>query len=142
VPGDQIVGYVTRARGVTVHRADCVNVLNEEEQERLVEVDWGAPSRMYPVAVRLEAWDRVGLLRDITTIITDDRVNMENVRTNDQHDGSVSITATLWVTGIEQLSRLLSRLEIIRGVRSVERSLDRKRPELNAPLPAARALRA
>jgi GTP diphosphokinase / guanosine-3',5'-bis(diphosphate) 3'-diphosphatase len=97
---------------------------------------------MYPVAIRIEAWDRVGLLRDVTTIITEDRVNMDNVRTNDHGDGSVTITATLWVTGIEQLSRLLSRIEIIRGVRTVERSLDRKRPELNAPLPAMRAARA
>ena len=135
VPGDQIVGYVTRARGVTVHRADCQNVLNEAEQERLVEVDWGTPSKYYPVAIRLEAWDRVGLLRDITLVVTEDKVNMEGVRTDEKGDGSVAIVATLEVTGIEQLSRLLSRLEIIRGVRNVERTLDRKRPELNAPLP-------
>ncbi len=136
VPGDQIVGYVTRARGVTVHRADCQNVLNEEEQERLVEVDWGAPAKFYPVAIRIEAWDRVGLLRDITLVVTEDKVNMEGVRTDERGDGSVAVVATLEVTGIEQLSRLLSRIQIIRGVRNVERTLDRKRPELNAPLPA------
>lgn len=136
VPGDQIVGYVTRARGVTVHRADCQNVLNEAEQERLVEVDWGTPSKFYPVAIRIEAWDRVGLLRDITLVVTEDKVNMEGVRTDERGDGSVAIVATLEVTGIEQLSRLLSRIEIIRGVRTVERTLDRRRPELNAPLPA------
>jgi hypothetical protein len=62
---------------------------------------------------------------------------MEGVRTDEKGDGSVAIVATLEVTGIEQLSRLLSRIEIIRGVRTVERTLDRKRPELNAPLPAA-----
>ncbi|MCZ2111700.1 MAG: bifunctional (p)ppGpp synthetase/guanosine-3',5'-bis(diphosphate) 3'-pyrophosphohydrolase [Dehalococcoidia bacterium] len=127
VPGDQIVGYVTRTRGVTVHRADCLNVLNEDERERLVEVEWGAAAKLYPVSVRIEAWDRVGLLRDITTVVTEDKVNMVGVRTLENNDGSVSILATLETTGIEQLSRLLSRMEIIRGVRSVERSTDRKR---------------
>ncbi len=136
VPGDQIVGYVTRARGVTVHRADCLNVLNEEEHERIVEVEWGSTAKLYPVAIRIEAWDRVGLLRDVTLIITEDKVNMVGVRTIENSDGGVTILATLETTGIEQLSRLLSRIEIVRGVRSVERSIDRKqRPQLNEPLP-------
>ncbi|HET7738680.1 MAG TPA: bifunctional (p)ppGpp synthetase/guanosine-3',5'-bis(diphosphate) 3'-pyrophosphohydrolase, partial [Tepidiformaceae bacterium] len=69
VPGDQIVGYVTRSRGVTVHRADCHNVLNEDERERLIEVEWGTVSKLYPVAIRIEAWDRVGLLRDISEMV-------------------------------------------------------------------------
>ena len=130
VPGDQIVGYVTRARGVTVHRADCQNVLNEEEQERLVEVEWGAATKLYPVSIRIEAWDRVGLLRDVTTVVTDEKVNMVGVRTVENGDGSVSVLATLETTGIEQLARLLNRMEIIRGVRSVERTVERRRPRL------------
>ena len=135
VPGDQIVGYVTRTRGVTVHRADCHNILNEEEHERIVEVEWGTVTKLYPVSVRIEAWDRVGLLRDITTVVTEDKVNMVGVRTNENGDGSVSILATLETSGVEQLSRLLSRIEIIRGVRSVERNQDRRRPKTeSAPL--------
>ena len=142
VPGDQIVGYVTRTRGVTVHRADCHNVLNEDERERLVEVEWGTVTKLYPVSVRIDAWDRVGLLRDITTVVTEDKVNMVGVRTQENGDGSVSVLATLETTGIEQLSRLLSRMEIIRGVRSVERNVDRKRgAKLNEPLPLRRTAR-
>ena len=68
VPGDRILGYVTRSRGVTVHREDCYNVLHEAEKERLVDVEWGRTGQMYPVAVHIEAWDRVGLLRDVSTI--------------------------------------------------------------------------
>jgi GTP diphosphokinase / guanosine-3',5'-bis(diphosphate) 3'-diphosphatase len=139
VPGDQIVGYVTRTRGVTVHRADCLNVLNEDEQERLVEVEWGTASKLYPVSVRIEAWDRVGLLRDITTVVTDDKVNMVGVRTLENDDGSVSILATLETTGIEQLSRLLSRIEIIRGVRTVERATEHKRGKGETPTPMKRS---
>jgi len=133
LPGDQIVGYVTRTRGVTVHRADCHNILNEEEHERIVEVEWGHVSKLYPASILIEAWDRVGLLRDITTVVTEDKVNMVGVRTAENGDGSVSITATLETTGIEQLSRLLSRLEIIRGVRSVDRAQERKRSRAAEP---------
>ncbi|MGE0598758.1 MAG: bifunctional (p)ppGpp synthetase/guanosine-3',5'-bis(diphosphate) 3'-pyrophosphohydrolase [Dehalococcoidia bacterium] len=140
VPGDQIVGYVTRTRGVTVHRADCHNILNEEERERIVGVEWGTVTKLYPVQILIEAWDRVGLLRDITTVVTEDKVNMVGVRTTEIGDGSVSIQATLETTGIEQLSRLLSRLEIIRGVRSVDRVQDRKRKGgLQEPIPIRRA---
>lgn len=141
VPGDQVLGYVTRSRGVTVHRADCHSVLNEPERERLVEVEWGTVAKLYPVAIRIEAWDRVGLLRDITMIVTDDKVNMVGVRTVENDDGSVAILATLETTGIEQLSRLLNRLEVIRGVRSVERAVDRRRVKPGEPVPLRQALR-
>jgi GTP pyrophosphokinase len=123
---------------VTVHRADCHNILNEEETERIVEVEWGSVAKLYPVSIRIEAWDRVGLLRDITTIVTEDKVNMVGVRTTENGDGSVAITATLETTGIEQLSRLLSRIEILRGVRSVERAQDRKRRGPGEPIPIRR----
>jgi GTP pyrophosphokinase len=127
VPGDQIAGYVTRSRGVTVHRADCPNVLNEEERERIVEVEWGTVGKLYPVSIRIEAWDRVGLLRDITAIVSEERVNMVGVRTVENADGGVAILATLETTGLEQLSRLLSRIEVVRGVRQVERSTEHRR---------------
>jgi GTP pyrophosphokinase len=140
VPGDQIVGYVTRARGVTVHRADCHNVLNENERERLVEVQWGSAARSYPVDIRIDAWDRVGLLRDITNVVSEERVNMLGVRTNENRDGTVAIVATLETSGIEQLARLLSRIEIIRGVRTVERSTERNRAK-GAPAPRLRRVR-
>ncbi|WP_322818768.1 bifunctional (p)ppGpp synthetase/guanosine-3',5'-bis(diphosphate) 3'-pyrophosphohydrolase [Tepidiforma sp.] len=141
VPGDQIVGYVTRSRGVSVHRADCLNILNEAEHERIVEVEWGTVTRTYPVSIRIEAWDRVGLLRDITTVVTEEKVNMVGVRTSEHGEGSVTITTTLETTGIEQLSRLLARIEIIRGVRSVERVQERRRKPLpeESPVPLRRA---
>jgi GTP pyrophosphokinase len=127
VPGDQIIGYVTRARGVTVHRADCQNVWNVDERERLVEVEWGSVAKLFPAAIRIIAWDRVGLLRDISTVVTEERVNMVGVQTVETGDGSVHVLATLETTGVEQLSRLLDRIGIVRGVRAVERSAEHKR---------------
>jgi GTP pyrophosphokinase len=124
VPGDEIIGYVTRGEGVSVHRSDCSNIVNEDERERLVDVEWGKRGHLYPVAVRIEAWDRVGLLRDVSTMVAEERVNMVGFRTQEQEDDQITIHVTLETTGIEQLTRLLSRLEAIRGVLSVGRRLE------------------
>lgn len=126
VPGDQIIGYITRGRGVTVHRADCHNILNEDEPQRLVDVEWGSGSRQYPASIRIFAWDRVGLLRDVATLIANESVNMVGVRTVENGDGTVNVLATLETTGIEQISRLLARIETIRGVIHAERSVGRR----------------
>jgi GTP pyrophosphokinase len=124
VPGDRIVGYVTRGEGVSVHRRDCKNILHEDEPERLVDVEWGKRGQLYPVAVHIDAWDRVGLLRDISTLVAEERVNMVGVRTGEGQDGHISIDVTLETSGIEHLARMLNRLESIRGVLSVSRRLE------------------
>lgn len=121
VPGDEIVGFVTRTRGVTVHRKGCSNIVHEDEKQRLVEVDWGRTNQSYPVTVRTEAWDRVGLLRDLSTIVSEEKVNIATVTSENHDDGSTSIFFILDIAGIEQLSRLLSKLEGVRGVISVTR---------------------
>jgi guanosine-3',5'-bis(diphosphate) 3'-pyrophosphohydrolase len=127
VPGDRIVGYVTRSRGVTVHRADCYNILHEDETERLVDVEWGRTGAMYPVAVHIEAWDRVGLLRDVSTIVSDEKVNMVGVRTQENGDRTTTVYLTLETTGVPQLARLMAKLESVRGVITVNRETDGRR---------------
>jgi len=122
VPGDEIIGYITRTRGITVHRTDCPNVLNEDEKERLVNVEWGHSTQSYPVSVQIEAGDRVGLLRDISTLVSDERVNIGAVSSIDHDDGVTTIYLTLHITDIKQLSRLLTKLEKVIGVVSVARS--------------------
>lgn len=122
VYGDAIIGYVTRGRGITVHRADCYNTVHVDEAERLIEVSWGDEQRQYyPVNARLEAWDRVGLLRDITTCVADEKVNMLSVLTNVHDDRTVTVLITLEVDGIKQLSRILQKLESVRDVYDVRR---------------------
>ena len=132
VPGDRIVGYVTRSRGVTIHREDCYNVLHEDETERLVDVEWGRSGDMYPVAVHIEAWDRVGLLRDLSTMVSDEKVNMMGVRTEHEDDRTTHVFITLETTGVEQLSRLMAKMESIRGVITVNRQIDGHRRALGA----------
>jgi GTP diphosphokinase / guanosine-3',5'-bis(diphosphate) 3'-diphosphatase len=120
--GDEIIGYVTRGRGITVHRSDCQNVANVDETGRLVQVSWGNEQReYYPVNVRLEAWDRVGLLRDITALVADEKVNATNVLTRVNDDRTVTVLMTLEVEGVQQLSRVLQKLEAIRDVYDVHR---------------------
>ena len=121
IPGDEILGYVTRARGVTVHKTDCPNMRNEDEQERIVHVSWGSIRELYPVRVRIEAYDRVGLLRDATVMVSEEKVNIASVVTEENDDGSVNMELTLHTTGLDQLSKLFTKLESVRGVTSVTR---------------------
>jgi len=120
LPGDHIIGYITRSRGVTVHRKDCINVINVEDKKRLVEVNWGEIQDVYPVDVQFEAWDRVGLLRDITTVIAEAKVNIFNMSTT-YHNEVTTVLATLEIANMAQLTQLLARIQGIRGVISATR---------------------
>jgi len=116
-PGDSIIGYVTRGRGVTVHRADCPNVLAMNDTERLVEVNWGSASseQRYTVPVEIIAHDREGLLRDISTLIADERINMSSVEVvTRQHIATFYIN--LDIVDNKQLARVLSKVECIPSV--------------------------
>ncbi len=121
VPGDKIIGYVTRSRGVTIHRQDCYNVVHEDEKDRLVNVQWGESGALYPVKIQVDAWDRVGLMRDITTIVAEEKINIVSVSLDNNADHSVSIFLTLETASLEQLSRLLAKIEGLRGVISAIR---------------------
>ncbi len=121
VPGDRIIGYVTRSRGVTVHRQDCYNVVNEEEKDRLVTVEWGEGSLLYPVRIQVRAWDRVGLMRDISTLVAEEKINIAAVNLTNNDDRSISIFFSLEAANLAQLSRLLIKIEGVRGVISAIR---------------------
>jgi len=121
VPGDKIVGYVTRSRGVVIHRQDCYNVSHQDEPERLIAVEWGQVDSLYPVSIQVEAWDRVGLIRDITTVIAEEKVNIAAMSSINHDDHTVTEYITLETKGLAQLSRLMGRIDGVGGVRSVTR---------------------
>ena len=121
LPGDHILGFITRSRGVTVHRRDCHNTRNGAEPERYVECDWGPAGDLYAAAVEVQAWDRVGLLRDISTLVAAERVNMVAVST-EHDDRTTTVRLTLETEGRAQVSQLMSRLDGVRGVISVARA--------------------
>jgi guanosine-3',5'-bis(diphosphate) 3'-pyrophosphohydrolase len=121
LPGDKIIGYITQGRGITVHRRDCPNVIHEKEKERLIKVEWGDVAQVYPVMIQVEAWDRVGLIRDISAIIAEEGVNLGEANMGNQHDGSVTLYFTLEVKGAAQLSKIMSRIYSVWNVVSVTR---------------------
>ena len=121
VPGDSIMGYITRSRGVTVHRADCSNIINESEPERLIPVEWAQTDTYYPVGVQVVAWDRVGLVRDITTLVAEEKVNIASITLANNDDGATTMTLQLEIRGLTHLVRLMAVIEAVRGVISVNR---------------------
>ncbi len=124
VPGDPIVGYVTRGRGVVYHRKDCPNIVNMPDSERLVPVSWGVEAHeTHPVPVRLYALDRVGLLKDVSTLLSDERVNILSVLTQTHDDRTVTLLLTVEVESVVQLSRIMHRLESVRDVTEVRRDI-------------------
>lgn len=117
MPGDEIIGYVTRGRGVTVHRQDCPNMTGIADTERLIEVSWGstAPEQRYTVPVEIVAHDREGLLRDVSTLIADERVNITSVDVVTKHS-IATLNLCIEISNNKQLARILSKVETIPSV--------------------------
>jgi GTP pyrophosphokinase len=123
IPGDAIVGFITRGRGVTVHLATCATIVNERAVERLIDVEWEtAAQRTYPIAILIEAYDRTGLLGDISTIVGDDKINIVAATVAVHKDHRATVQATLEVSSVAQLSRVMAHLEQLKDVYSVERA--------------------
>ncbi len=118
VPGDDVVGYVTRGRGITLHRRDCPNVINNLDRDRLIEVSWTPETRSgFPVRIRVLAYDRPGLLRDISTVVSEEGINIADAYTyTDPKKHVAEILATLEITNADQLSRVLNRIERLPNV--------------------------
>jgi len=121
LPGDKIIGYITQGRGITVHRKDCPNIIHEEERERLIKVEWGNVEQVYPVMIQVDAWDRVGLVRDISGIIAEEGVNLSEISTVNHEDGSAAMVFTLEVKSAAQLSKITSKIDSVWNVISVAR---------------------
>jgi GTP pyrophosphokinase len=127
VPNDPIVGYITRGRGVTIHRQDCGNVLRlqGEDRDRLIEVEWGtAGEDGYQVDIAIEAYDRSGLLRDITAELANEKINLVGVNTlTDKQDGMARMSLALEIADISQLSRVLAKIAQLPNVVEARRKV-------------------
>ncbi len=127
VLGDAIIGYITRGQGVAIHRRDCPNALRyaNEAKDRLIEVDWGdAATQTYPVDIIISAYDRPGLLRDITTLLANQKINMTAVNTvTDKQQHRARISLTLEIPDISTLSGVLAQIDRIPNVTEVRRRM-------------------
>ncbi|MCX7116516.1 MAG: TGS domain-containing protein [Legionellales bacterium] len=127
IPGDQVLGYITLGRGVSVHRQDCPNIIHStpKQRQRFLEVTWGSGTRdHYLVDIVLKAFDRSGLLRDVTTLLSNERAHVYSLQTesNKQENTSV-IKLTLEIDGLNSLSRLLTKLGQIPNVLEARRQV-------------------
>lgn len=120
VPGDDIRGYVTIGRGVTVHRSDCENLLHlaAMESRRVLQVSWGRrPGKLYPVEMVISAYDRTGLLSDVSALLANEKVNVVAVNTrSDQGDNTASMSLTVEVDSLERLARVMNKIEQLPNV--------------------------
>ncbi len=128
VPGDPITGYVTKGRGVTIHRDNCPNITRAVAQGngRIVEVSWTATKeeQSYPVKIQVSAYDRSGLVRDVAALVADEHVNMRNIEAiTGQKDNLAVITATLEIQEVSQLTRILTKIARLPNIQNVRRKL-------------------
>ena len=120
VPGDPIIGYITRGRGATIHRRDCPNALRIKDRERLVQVAWGRVAQSYPVSVRIQAYDRDGLMRDVSTLVTNEGISMTSVNVATKNS-LATFDLVMGISDLSQLSRVLNRLEALPNVLEARR---------------------
>lgn len=119
LPGDDIVGFITRGRGITIHRKDCKNVLDiDTERERVLALRWGSKDqdKVYPVQIQVRAFDRAGLMHEISGIVADEGVNMSAVSSTSTRDKTALIRATLEIAGADQLTRILKKIDRLPNV--------------------------
>jgi GTP pyrophosphokinase len=126
VPPEPVIGYITIGRGVSIHRSDCANLqrLRDAHPERVLAVEWGAaaPQRRFPVAVAIHAFDRRGLVRDISSVLADEHVNIEAMNTvTSAAENTADVDLRVSVQGLDELSRLLARLSALPNVISARR---------------------
>ena len=129
VPGDEIVGFVTRGRGISIHRTDCINVINlpEEERVRLIDAEWQQPEVLtgkekYSTEIKIYANNRIGMFVDISKVFTERQIDITSMNVRTSKQGKATIMMTFDIHGIEELNRLSDKLRQIEGVLDIERT--------------------
>jgi len=122
LPGDDIIGYVTRGRGVTVHRHECPNILRLNDQERLIEVSWGTHPQTAPATIQITAYDRTRLISEISNIIGAEDINIAAVN-QEVRKNIATIYITIQVNNMAQLSRVLTKIERLPNVIEAHRHI-------------------
>ena len=124
LPGDQIAGYITHGRGITIHREDCPNILQlrRDDPNRVVQVEWGGrQTATYSVDIEIIAWDRPNLLKDFISVLSNEKVNVLGVNSRTHDDNMARFIITLEVSGLEPLSRVCLRIQQLSNVTDVRR---------------------
>jgi GTP pyrophosphokinase len=129
VPGDEIVGFVTRGRGISIHRTDCINILNipELDRVRLIDAEWQAPEDdqgggKYLADIKIYANDRNGLLADVSRALTEKNINIISMNTKTNRQGVATMQTSFEISGKEELEKVVEKIRNIEGVVDIERT--------------------
>ena len=129
VPGDEIVGFVTRGRGVSIHRTDCINIINlsDMERERLIDAEWqhdeeSGSSGLYRAEIKIYGNNRTGLLVDITKVFTEREIDIDSIHSKTSKQGIATIDVSFSTKGREELTSVVERLRQIESIIDIERT--------------------
>ena len=129
VPGDEIIGFVTRGRGVSIHRTDCINIIQlpEEDRVRLIEAEWStssvkASSELYTAEIKIYAKNRTGVLVDVSKAFTEDKIDVTSMTVRTSKQGTATISVAFDIQGVQQLGVICGKLRNIDGVIDIERT--------------------
>lgn len=130
VPGDEIVGFVTRGRGVSIHRTDCINLMNlsEEDRARLIEAEWNVNldktqgGELYTAEIKIYANNRSGVLVDVSKILTENKIDVTSMTVRTSKQGTATISVGFEINGVEQLQYIVSKLRSVESVLDIERT--------------------
>ena len=129
VPGDEIVGFVTRGRGVSIHRTDCINVINlpEDERGRLIDAEWQVAenptsTEQYSTEIQIFANNRIGLFADISKVFTEKQIDITSMNVRTSKQGRATIIMTFDIHGTEELNRITDKIRQIDGVLDIQRT--------------------
>lgn len=127
VPGDEIVGFITRGRGISIHRTDCVNVLcmSESDRNRIIDAEWqtdAAPSNTYMTEINIYADDRNGILFDITKILSELNINVSSINSRTSKQGKATITLSFAIKSVEQLNTIIAKIRNVESIIDIERT--------------------
>lgn len=127
VPGDEIVGFITRGRGISIHRTDCINILNlpESERARLIDAEWqksGPAQEKYQTEIKIYANNRIGVLVDISRIFTERQIDITSMNCRTSKSGTATIQMSFDISGVEELNYLVEKVRAVSGVIDVERT--------------------
>ncbi|PNV81485.1 MAG: hypothetical protein C0179_02480 [Fervidicoccus sp.] len=123
LPGEDVVGFITRGKGIVVHRVDCPNIENlpPQEKNRLVKLQWKRSERAIPVAIQVEAIDRIGLLSDISAIISSEGINISSLKVKTRSNKTATISAFIDIHDVNHLNKLIEKIKRLSDVLEVYR---------------------
>lgn len=128
VPGDEIIGFVTRGRGISIHRTDCINVINlpEDDRARLIDAEWdvnaGKQTGVYPAEIKIFANNRTGVLVDISRVLTENKIDVTSMNVRTSKQGTASISIGFEINGVEQLNEIIDKIRNVESVLDIERT--------------------